>query len=117
MNDSSRSDLLRLASLATFGIGLTDAAPQQQAPTARSVAGMEFEKKDDGRIGVIGVGGRGNSLIDNFTAMREVQVSALCDTVKDKVLKAQAKIERLAKQPKSPALYHSSDHAFEEMVK
>jgi hypothetical protein len=117
MNDTSRRDLLRFASLASLGIGLAEAAPPQQAPAARSVAGMEFEKKDNVRIGVIGVGGRGNSLIDNFTAMKEVQVSALCDTVKDKVLKAQAKIERLAKQPNSPALYHSSDHAFEELLK
>ena len=94
-------------------MGLAEAAP----PVTRSVAGMEFEKKDKVRLGVIGVGGRGNVLIDNFTAMREVQVTALCDTVKDKVLKAQARIERQGNQSNSPALYHSSDHAFEELVK
>jgi len=113
MTDSSRRDLLRLASLATVSAGLVEAA----SPQARSVAGMEFEKKDKVRLGVIGVGGRGNVLIDNFTAMKEVQVTALCDTVKDKVLEAQARIERQGNQPNSPALYHSSDHAFEDLVK
>jgi len=118
MHDSSRRDLLRFASLASFGIGLAQAAPQQaESPAANSVAGMEFEKKENVRLGLIGVGGRGNSHIDNFTAMPEVQVTALCDTVKDKVLRAQAKIERAGKQKNSPALYHSSDHAFEELVK
>src|SRR5689334_22500349 len=108
--DSSRRDLFRLASLASLGAGLAQAAPPQAEHTAsRTVAGMEFEKRDNIRLGVIGVGGRGNSLIDNFTAMPEVQVTALCDTVKDKVLKAQAKLERNGKQRLSPALFHSSD--------
>jgi len=118
MTDSSRRDLLRFASLASLGLGLAEAAPQQnEHPAGHSVAGMEFEKKDNVRLGLIGVGGRGNSLIDNFGAMPEVQFTALCDTVKDKVLRAQAKIERAGKQKVSPALYHSSDHAFEDLVK
>jgi len=99
-------------------MGLAQAAPEQaEHPAGHSVAGMEFEKKDTVRVGLIGVGGRGNSLIDNFSAMPEVQITALCDTVKDKVLRAQAKLERAGKQKNSPALYHSSDHAFEDLVK
>ena len=76
---------------------------------------MKFEAKDTVRLGVIGIGGRGNSLIENFSAIPQVRVTAICDTVKDKVDKQQAKLERAGKQP--PALYHSSDHAFEELVK
>ena len=118
MTDSSRRDLLRFASLASLGMGLAQATPEQaERPAGHSMAGVEFEKKDTVRLGVIGVGGRGNSLIDNFSAMPEVEVTALCDTVKDKVLRAQAKLERAGKQKKSPALFHSSDHAFEELVK
>ena len=112
--NNSRRDLLKLASMASLGMSLAEAAPQS---AGHSVSGMPFEQKENVRLGVIGVGGRGNSLIDNFTAMPEVQVSALCDTVKDKVLRAQAKIERLGKQKVSPALYHSSDHAFEDLLK
>jgi hypothetical protein len=120
--NSSRRDLLRLASVASLSMGFAKAGPQQAAgqatpATGRTVSGMPFEKKDTVRLGFIGVGGRGNSLIDNFSEMPEVQVAALCDTVKDKVLNAQAKLERAGKQSHTPALYHSSDHAFEELVK
>jgi predicted dehydrogenase len=111
----SRRDWLRLASLAPLAAGLTtelaDAAPQP-----RTVSGMPFEAKSSVRIGVIGVGGRGNSLIDNFAAMPEVEITALCDTVPDKVLKAQAKLERKGKKA-TPALFHSNEHAYEQLVK
>src|ERR1039457_4267273 len=110
MNDpkfSSRRDLLRLASAGALGVGLSPGADD-------SVVGMKFEAKDTVRLGVIGIGGRGNSLIENFSAIPQVRVTAICDTVKDKVTKQQAKLERAGKQP--PALYHSSDHAFEELV-
>jgi len=100
-----------------LGMSLADAAPQQPAANARTVSGMPFEKKEKVRLGLIGVGGRGNSLIDNFSAMPEVQIAALCDTVKEKVERAQAKLERAGKASHTPALYHSSDHAFEELVK
>ncbi len=117
--NSSRRDWLRLASAASLGIGLAKAAPQQTAYSAsgRTISGKPFEKKDTVRLGFIGVGGRGNSLIDNFSAMPEVQVAALCDTVEDKVRKAQAKLERAGKQSHTPALYHSSDTAFEQLLK
>jgi predicted dehydrogenase len=119
MTDTTRRDLLRFATGLSVGMGLAEAAPQQaeQHPASRSVSGMEFEKKDKVRLGVIGVGGRGNSLVTNFSAVPEVEITALCDTIKDKVLRTQARIERAGKQKVSPALYHSSDHAFEEMLK
>jgi hypothetical protein len=107
-NSSSRRDLLRLASAGALGIGLSAAAD-------RTVAGMQFEAKDTVRLGVIGIGGRGDSLIENFSAIPQVRVTAICDTVKDKVIRQQAKLERAGKQP--PALYHSSDRAFEDLVK
>jgi predicted dehydrogenase len=107
---ASRRDLLKLA---VAGAGLARA---QERP-ARSVSGMRFVRKDSVRLGVIGVGGRGNSLIDNFAQAPGVSIAALCDTVKDKVLKAQAKIERSGRQNYSPALFDSNDHAFEQLVK
>jgi hypothetical protein len=117
MDNSSRRDLLRFASLASLGIELAQAQSPAQAEHApeRSMYGVKFDSKDSVRLGVIGVGGRGNSLVDNFSAMPEVQVTALCDTVKDKVDQAQAKLERAGKKP--PAVYHSSDHAFEQLLK
>ena len=64
---SSRRDLLKLASVASMTMGVSQASPQKPAsPNAKSVSGMPFEKKDVVRLGVIGVGGRGNSLINNY---------------------------------------------------
>ena len=108
---SSRRDLLRFATVAAAGL-----AEAQQRP-AKSVAGMPFVRKDSVRLGVIGTGGRGNSLIDNFGAVPGVSFAALCDVVKDKALKAQAKVERTGRQNYSPALYDANDHAFEDLVK
>ena len=108
----NRRDLLRAAGLASAGLAVAQGAPQA---AAKSVSGMPFDRKDTVRLGLIGVGERGNSHLDEFSAIPNVQVNALCDTVKEKVLKAQAKLEKSGKRP--PALYHGSDTAFEEMVK
>ncbi|MGO9262802.1 MAG: Gfo/Idh/MocA family protein [Bryobacteraceae bacterium] len=124
--NTSRRDLLRLASLASLAANSAvraaansaDAAPQQPAgPAAASMSGVPFEARDQVRLGVIGTGGRGNSLIDNFAAMPEVRIAALCDVVRDKVLRTQARLERAGKLPTAPGLYTDGDHAFENLVK
>ncbi len=111
-DNSSRRDLLKLASLTTLGAGLADAADAPRA--GRSMSGVPFEAKDTVRLGVIGVGGRGNSLIENFGAIPQVRITALCDIVKEKTQAAQARLEKAGKQP--PALYFSGDHAYEQLV-
>jgi hypothetical protein len=78
---------------------------------------VHFKPKSTVRIGVIGTGGRGGSLIDNFAAVEGVQITALCDTVKDKVLKQQARLDKAGKAGQPIALFHSDDHAFENLVK
>jgi hypothetical protein len=108
MQDSTRRDLFRLASAAAAGMTVAEAAPRQ------SVAGMKFEGKTAVRLAFIGLGGRGNSLLDDFAAIPQVRVTALCDVVREKVQKAQ---QKLGDPRHSPALYHSSDRAFEELVK
>ena len=67
------------------------------------------------RLGFIGIGGRGNSLIDNFSAIPQVEITALCDVVKEKVAKAQAKLEKAGKP--RPAAYDAGDFAYENLVK
>ena len=112
MDNSSRRDLLKLAGLASLGAGL---ARSQSA--AKSVADLKFTPREKVRIGVIGTGGRGNSLVDNFSAVPGAQITALCDTVKDKVLATQAKLDRAGKASQPIALFHSDDHAFEDLLK
>lgn len=111
--ESSRRDLLKAASL-TLAAGMVEAAPQSNAA---SMAGVPFQRTEKVRVGLIGVGGRGNALIDNFAPIDGVEITALCDVVADKVAKAQAKIAKLSKQSKPPAGYSNGDHAFEELTK
>src|SRR5580658_1958811 len=108
--ESSRRDLLKLASLAVA------TTTQAQTPTAATMKDFPFERRETVRLGIIGIGGRGNSLIDNFAEIPHVQITALCDVVEDKLAKAQAKIVKLGKQPNAPALYSAGDHAFDQLV-
>ena len=79
---ASRRDLLRLAGLASLGAGLARATP------GRRPAGKAWPDALRGRakvrLGFIGIGGRGNSLIDEFTAIPDVEILALCDVVPEK---------------------------------
>jgi len=113
MDNSSRRDLLKLAGLASLGASLS----RSQTPGGKSVADMPFKPQETIRLGVIGTGGRGNSLVDNFSAVPGVRITALCDTVKDKVLKTQARLDKAGKASQPIALFHSDDHAFEGLLK
>ena len=112
MEKTSRRDLLKLASLATLSAGI--ARPQDASKTMADVA---FKPRATVRIGVIGTGGRGGSLIDNFAAVEGVQITALCDTVKEKVLKQKAKLDKAGKAGHNIELFHSDEHAYENLVK
>ena len=70
---SSRRDLLRFAALAPAGIALAQAPPPQTSPT---MSGVAFEPRDKVRLAFIGIGGRGNSLIDDFIDAGEADVAA-----------------------------------------
>src|SRR5450631_2351195 len=113
MDNSSRRDLLKLAGLGTLGAALGRA----QSSVAKSMADIPFQHIETIRIGVIGTGERGNSLVDNFSEVPGVRIAALCDTVKDKVLKTQAKLDRAGKASQPIALFHSDDRAFEGLLK
>jgi hypothetical protein len=113
MDNTSRRDLLKLAGLASLGASLG----RTQASGGKSMADVPFQPKGTIRIGVIGTGGRGNSLVDNFSEVPGVRITALCDTVKDKVLKTQAKLDKAGKASQPIALFHSDDHAFEGLLK
>ena len=113
MDNSSRRDLLKLVGLGSLGATLA----RSQSGGGKSVADMPFKPNETIRIGVIGTGGRGNSLVDNFSMVPGVRITALCDTVKDKVLKTLAKLDKAGKASQPIALFHSDDHAFEGLLK
>ncbi|HTP33386.1 MAG TPA: Gfo/Idh/MocA family oxidoreductase [Candidatus Acidoferrales bacterium] len=113
--ENSRRDLLKLAGLAF--VGQVSDLPMRAQPAAKSVAEMPFTGKENVRLGVIGTGGRGTSLVDNFSSVPGVSITALCDIVKEKVQRAQTRLDRAGKASQKISTYTEGDHAFEQLVK
>src|SRR5882672_251504 len=96
----SRRDLIKSAAMAGATLGLADlrapstAAEEPVKPSlAASVIGMKFEPHPLIRVGIIGVGVRGTSMLDEFLGVDGVRITALCDIVKDQCLNAGRLIE------------------------
>lgn len=113
----------RRALLQSIGASLVTAAassatPSQAAPgesRTATVIGMPFEARQKVRMGLIGAGLRGNSMLKTFLATDGVQFTAICDPVRDHALEAQQTVTKAGHA--EPALYTDGDHAFEELVK
>lgn len=113
MDDFSRRDFLRLGSMTAVGVSLSTIHAESPKTHAASVIGMEFTPVKDPRIGIIGTGGRGTSLLGNLLAA-DVKIAALCDVVKEKAEHAQSMVMKAGQG--SPELYINGDHAFESLV-
>ncbi|NLU68748.1 Gfo/Idh/MocA family oxidoreductase [Streptomyces sp. HNM0574] len=130
MNDQgfSRRSVLRTAGVAGVGLGIgglgagsSAAAPGTAADAAAGSAatpprqgetmiGVPFEGRDTVRIGIIGLGQRGGSMIDIFLSLEGVRVVALCDTVREKAEKAAKKVTDAGQD--TPALYTKGDEDY-----
>ena len=55
-----------------------------------TMIGVPFDARERVRLGIIGVGGRGTSLLRDLLAVENVEVKAICDLVPEKVARAQA---------------------------
>ncbi|MFL6214024.1 MAG: Gfo/Idh/MocA family oxidoreductase [Blastocatellia bacterium] len=123
----SRRDLLKSATVAGAGLGLSGWSFGNESNKAlaewldgpktanASVMDLKFEPRERVRLGVIGVGARGLSMLDEFLGVDHVEITAVCDIVKDKVTAAQRRIEKAGQ--KTPAGYSSGDHDYENLVK
>src|SRR2546423_9412408 len=123
----SRRDLLKSATVAGAGLGFSGWAFGNESNKSmsewligpktenKSVMDMKFEPRDRIRLGVIGVGARGTSMLDEFLGVDGVDITAVCDIVKDKVTAAQRIIEKAGQ--KTPAGYTNGDHDFENLCK
>jgi hypothetical protein len=98
------------------GVALAAQAPLR-AQTAKSMADAPFTPKENVRIGVIGTGGRGTELVNNFSSVPGVTITALCDVVKEKVQRVQARLDRAGKAGQKIAVFTEGDHAYEQLVK
>lgn len=88
---------------------------QEVSSQAGSVIGMNFERKDVVRFGIIGVGGRGTSNLNRLLVIPNARVTAVCDIVKEKVLHA-CDLAVKAGQP-APAMFYNGGQDFENLVK
>ncbi|WP_263351548.1 Gfo/Idh/MocA family protein [Acidicapsa acidisoli] len=110
--DLSRREFLRFSSLTA--VGLTMPAMQAESPTSHpsTMIGIPFAPVDP-KIGIIGTGGRGTSLLQNLLAA-DIKVHALCDVVREKAEHAQSLVVKSGQS--APELYTNGDHAFESLV-
>ena len=127
MNDMnskvSRRDILKAAGLAGVGFSASrvlDAnelidfePPQRRNSKQKSMMGVKFERRDIVRLGMVGVGLRGTSVLKEFLAIDKVQVNAVCDVVKDKCVRAADLVEKTGQ--KRPAIYADGARAFEKL--
>ena len=121
----SRRDLLKAATIGglgftTFGMAGKPAANDSESLSTskfrqETMIGVKFEARDVVRVGIVGVGLRGTSVLGEFLAIDKVVVNAVCDVVKDKCLRAAKMIEKAG--AKTPAIYSNGERDFEQLVK
>ncbi|MGW1979253.1 Gfo/Idh/MocA family protein [Streptomyces sp. NPDC001889] len=111
--------------LGAVGAGTASAAPaasagdeagsEAAAPArkGRTMAGVPFERRGTVRVGIIGLGNRGGSMLPIFLALPGVRVLALCDPVRAQAERAAAKVVA-AGQP-APALYTKGDDDYRNL--
>ena len=120
----SRRDLLKAAGIAGVGISIAAIAdghvvPESEVSTQRTGAGhptmmgVKFEPRDVVRVGIVGVGLRGTSVLQELLAIEKVKVNAVCDVVKDKCERAAQLIEKAGQ--KTPGIYADGERDFERL--
>ena len=119
----SRRDLLKAAGLAGVGVTasrvvdahvLDTSAPRARPAKQQTMMGVKFEPRDVVRLGIVGVGLRGTSTLQEFLAIDKVVVNAVCDVVKDKCLRAAQLIEKAGQ--KTPGIYANGERDFERLA-
>jgi predicted dehydrogenase len=112
----SRRSFLQVGAASAIALGLSPMKATAHTPAtpilAKTMMNVPFEAKEP-RLGIIGVGGRGTSLLEDLLAAN-AQIRAICDVVPDKAKHAQQLIEKAGQH--APELYTQSDHAYEQLV-
>ena len=76
---------------------------------------MPFEAKETPRMGLIGAGGRGGSMLREWLAVENLRVTAVCDPVKRPRPKRQRRSQQRGQN--APAVYDKGETDFENLVK
>jgi hypothetical protein len=112
LDDLSRRDFLRIGGLTAAGMSIPALQAEPAKTDAPSMVNTPFAPVDP-KVGIIGTGGRGTSLLENLLAA-DVKILALCDVVREKAEHAQSLVVKAGQS--SPELYTNGDHAFESLV-
>jgi predicted dehydrogenase len=112
-----RRRVLEAATVAVAGVGLkalglsptVQAAPAPPA-AGPSMIGVRFEPREVVRIGLVGCGGRGQSLLNDLLGIEKVQVRAICDVVPDRIAESERLVAK--KGGTAPATFAQGDHDF-----
>jgi hypothetical protein len=105
---TSRRELL-------IGTAAALTAARAAAQTSKTMIGVPFEPHETVRMGLIGAGGRGSSMLAEFLACENVRITAICDINEDHARKAAAAVAKRGSP--EPALYTKGDHDYENLVK
>jgi predicted dehydrogenase len=111
----SRRSFIQLAAAGAAGVGMSQhlaSAEAQDVSGHGTMVDVPFEKRNP-RIAMVGVGGRGTSLLKNLLAAQG-QVVAICDIAQDHADRA-ASLVTGAGQPK-PQLYTKGPRDYEDML-
>ena len=112
MGSWTRRRFVQLGAASAVSLGVMNLAEAEQAPRGRSMIDVPFQKRDP-RVAMIGLGGRGTSLLGNLLAA-DAPVVALCDIVKEKAEHAAGMV--VAAGQKKPELYTIGPHGFEKLL-
>jgi hypothetical protein len=115
----SRRDFITVAAAGSTGIGLTtnpsaaitQVSPSRPKPGPNRLFGLRHAPVEKVRVGFIGVGGRGSSLLGNLLDIDGVEIKAVCDVVSDRVSSAQKRVA--AQGHPEPAGYAKNETDFE----
>ncbi|MHC4596358.1 MAG: Gfo/Idh/MocA family oxidoreductase, partial [Planctomycetota bacterium] len=115
--ETSRREFLRTSTAAGLGtvlggVQLTSSAIEPKSSRTKKI---DLHPIDKVRIGIIGMGGRGNSLMGNFFHMKgDVEIRALCDIYPERVKAAR---ERVIKAGFSkPETYSGNEYIWRKLV-
>ena len=119
----SRREFLAVAGAA--GVGLSLASPEKSVsreavapvpvPGQTRVFGLRHPPLAKVRVGFIGVGSRGSSLMGNLLDVEGVEIRALCDVVPERVKSAQQRV--VARGQTEPAGYTSGEQDYERLCR
>ena len=118
--DISRRSFVKRTAMGGAGLLIASdlLASNLEAPSPKSAGatmiGVPFEAKERVRLGIIGVGGRGTSLLQDLLAIEKVEVKAICDLVPEKVARARKAVTD-AGQP-DPAGFGKDEWDFKNLT-